>query len=58
VLGLRWHLADEGIEITLAGADRPHVGDLSTMILRHVGDRNGLFVDIHADKEVCETGTG
>jgi len=58
VLGLRWHLADEGLAITLAGADRPHVGDLSTMIVRHVGDRNGLFVDIHADKECARLGHG
>jgi hypothetical protein len=58
MLGLRWHCADEWIEVTLAGAKSSERGDLSTMILGDRGDSNRVFVDIHADKECARRGPG
>jgi hypothetical protein len=39
------------INITLAGANASEGGDRSTVIVRHVGYGNRIFVDIHADEE-------
>ena len=51
VVGLRVHLTKEVSNITLAGANAAEGGDLSTVILRHVGYGNRIFVDVHADEE-------
>jgi hypothetical protein len=41
-LGFRLYLADELIDVTLAGANASEVGDLSTVILSHVGYGNRI----------------
>jgi hypothetical protein len=58
MFGLRLPRADELIDITLAGANGSQVGDLSTMIWRHIGNCDGLFVDIHANEECARLGHG
>ena len=50
--GLRWHCADEVIDVTLAGADAAEGEDLSAVILGHGGHSHRIFVDVHAD-EAC-----
>jgi hypothetical protein len=40
MFGLRWHPADELINVTLAGADGPQVGDLSAVLWRDVSHGN------------------
>jgi hypothetical protein len=51
VFGLRLELPKQGVDITLPGAKGPEGDDLSAMFLRHIGDRDGLFMHIHADVE-------
>jgi hypothetical protein len=58
VFGLRWHLAEELIESTLAGAKGAAGGHLGAMILGHLGNRNGLFVNVHADEECARLRQG
>ena len=53
VFGLRVQLANQFVEVTLAGADRPQGDDLRAMVLGHVGDRDGLLMDIQADIQAC-----
>jgi hypothetical protein len=47
--GLRWQLADEVINVTVAGADGPEVDDLSVVIFGDVSHGNRVFVDVHSD---------
>jgi len=56
--GLRWHVAYELVDVTLAGAKSSEIGDLSTMIRGDIGDSTRVFVDIHADKECARLGHG
>lgn len=58
VLGFRLHLAEQGVDITLACADRTKVGHLSARLLGHVRDSTRLFMDIHADEECARLGHG
>jgi hypothetical protein len=51
VVGFRLHLADEVINVILTGANAAEIGDLGAMILSDIGDRDRVFVDIHADEE-------
>jgi hypothetical protein len=52
------HLADPLIDVTLAGANGAKVDNLSAMILRDIGDSNGVFVDVHSDIECVRLGHG
>ena len=47
--GLGLPLSDELIAVTLARADAAQKDHFGPVILGHVGDRNGLLRDIHAD---------
>jgi hypothetical protein len=58
VFGLRVQLANQFVEVTLAGADRPQGDDLRAMVLGHVGDCDGLFMDIQADIKHARLGHG
>jgi hypothetical protein len=49
-LGLRWHLADEVIKITLARAQSAEGHDRSAVLLRYRGYRARVLVDSHAAK--------
>jgi hypothetical protein len=49
VFGLRLELAGEVIDVDLSCADGPKGDDLGAMILSDIGDRDGVFVDIHTD---------
>ena len=56
MFGLRLHLADELIDVTLTCANGCKVNDLGAVILRHIGNRNRVFVDIHSDEECARLG--
>jgi hypothetical protein len=56
--GFRWHCADELIEVTLPCANAAEGGDRGTMILGHRGNRNRVFVDVHADEACVRRGPG
>jgi hypothetical protein len=58
VCGLRWPLADEVINVTLAGADAAEVVDLSIVLFGDIGHRDGLFVDIQTDVECARVTHG
>jgi hypothetical protein len=44
-------LPDERVESTLPGPDRAQSDDFRAICLGDLGDRDGLFMDIHADGE-------
>jgi hypothetical protein len=46
VFGLCLELAGELIDVGLPGADDSEVDDLGTVLLRDIGHRNRVFVDI------------
>ena len=56
MVGLCWHRADALIDIALAGAHGAQGQDLGAGSLRHLGNRDRIFVDIHADKECVRLG--
>jgi hypothetical protein len=58
VFGLRLHLAEELINVTLMGADGAQVDNLGAVILSHRSDRNRVFVDVHSDAEYAKLGYG
>jgi hypothetical protein len=58
VFGFGLHLTDHLIDVTLAGANASQIGDLSAVILRHIGNRDRVFVDIHTDEECARLGHG
>ena len=58
VFGFGLQLADELIDVTLAGADGAEVDDLGAVILGDIGHGNRVFVDIHADVECARLGHG
>jgi hypothetical protein len=49
MLGFGWHLADEVVHVTWACADGTEGGDLGTVLLSDVGNRNRLFMGISSD---------
>jgi hypothetical protein len=51
-------VADEGIEVTVAGADGPEGGDLGVVVFGDVSDGNRVFVDLHADVQRARLGHG
>jgi hypothetical protein len=57
-LGLGWYLADEGVEVRLAGANGTQIGDFGAVLWRPVGDAHRLFGDLHADEEWARLGPG
>jgi hypothetical protein len=42
---------DELVEVTLPRLDGTEEDDLRGMVLGHIGDRDGLFMDIQSDLE-------
>ena len=58
VFGLRVQLSNQWVEVALAGADSPQGDDLRAMVLGHVGDRDGLLMDIQADIKHARLGHG
>ena len=58
MFGLRWHLADELLNVTLAGANGAEEGDLGPVLLSHISHGNRLLVDIHSDEECARLGHG
>ncbi len=56
--GLGLHLANEVVNVTLACADGPEVGDLSAVLWRDVSDGNRVFVDIHSDIQCARLAHG
>lgn len=56
--GLRWHLTDELINLTLAGANGSQEHDLGTVILSHRGNSDGGFVGVRADPECARLRLG
>jgi hypothetical protein len=51
-------LSHQFVEITLVGVDSPQADDLHTRGLGHVGDREGLLMDIQADVKHARLGYG
>jgi hypothetical protein len=51
VFGLRLHLADELIDITLTSPNGSQVSHLSAMVLGDIRHGNRIFVDIHSNEE-------
>jgi hypothetical protein len=51
VCSLGWHVADELVEVTVAGADGPEVDDLSVVVFGNLGHRHGVFVNVQTDIE-------
>lgn len=47
--GCGWHRTDQLIEVTLAGAHGSQVHDCGAVVLRHIGNRDGVLVNVHAD---------
>jgi hypothetical protein len=58
MLGLGLHLADEVVNVTLAGADGPRVDDLGGMVFGNMGDRDGIFVHIQPNIECARLAHG
>lgn len=58
VLGVRWHLADELIDVTLSCPHGAQGGDLGAMILGDIRHGNRILVDIHSDTECARLGHG
>lgn len=58
VFGRRVPWSHQCVEVTLAGADRPQGDDLRAVVLAHVGDRDGLLMDIQADIPHARLGHG
>jgi len=56
--GLRVPLANQCVEVALAGADSPQGDDLRAVVLGDVGDRDGLLMDIQADIRPARLGHG
>jgi hypothetical protein len=57
-LGLGGPLADELSNVTLAGANAAEIGDLGAMLLRPIGDRDRVCMDIQAEKECASLRPG
>jgi hypothetical protein len=57
-LALRAQLPDEHVEVALARPNGAEEDDLRGMILRHVGDRDRLLMDIQSDIECARLGHG
>jgi hypothetical protein len=51
-------LPDPVVEVVLAPAKGAEVNDLGVMFVGHVGDREGLLMNIHADLERARLGQG
>jgi hypothetical protein len=51
VVGFRWPLADEWINVTLTCPKGAQGGHCGAMILGDIRHSNGILVDIHADEE-------
>ena len=49
LLALGLQLPDELVDRTLPGPDRAQRDDVRAIVLSNIGDRDGLFMDIHAD---------
>jgi hypothetical protein len=49
--GLRWYLAEELLDVTLARPDVAEGDDRGTVSFVNVGNGNRLFVDIQTDVE-------
>jgi hypothetical protein len=58
MLGLGWSLADEVINVTLAGADGTEIRALGSGLWSDVGHRDGLLMDISAHGERARLGHG
>jgi hypothetical protein len=56
--GLRVQWSKQCVEVTRAGADRPQGDDRRAVVLAHGGDRDGLLMDIHADRQQARLGQG
>jgi hypothetical protein len=57
-LGLRVQWSNPVVEVTLAGAASPQGDDLRAVVLGHIGDRDGLLMDISADIKHARLGHG
>jgi hypothetical protein len=51
VFGLGWHVADELVNVTMAGANRAQGDDLGAVVFGHVGDGDRFFMDIQTTRE-------
>jgi hypothetical protein len=49
ILSFGLAFSDEAIDVGLSRSDGPEVGDLSTVVLRDIRDRDGFFMDIEPD---------
>jgi hypothetical protein len=58
VLGVRWHRAEEWIDVTLSCPNGAQGGDLGAMLLGDIRHGNRILVDIHAEKEGARLGHG
>jgi hypothetical protein len=58
VCGLGVHLADQLIDVTLARADGAQKDHFGPVNLGHIGNRDGLFVDIQSDLKGGRLGHG
>jgi hypothetical protein len=56
--GLGWHRSDQPIEVTLPRADGAQKAHFGPVILGHIGDGDGLLVDLHADIKGGQLGQG
>src|SRR5207245_372075 len=50
-VGLLLEPADEPVDVGRAGADAADVGDVGAAVLRNVGDRDGVLVNIETDEQ-------
>jgi hypothetical protein len=51
LVGFGLHLADELVDVALAGADGAEIGGLVVAVFADVGHGNRIFVDVQTDKE-------
>ena len=56
--GVRWHLADQWIDVTWTCADGPQVHDLGAVILSHLSHSDGVLVNSHSDAECARVRHG
>jgi hypothetical protein len=51
MLGFGLELAHEVSDVDVAGANGTQVSDRDAVIVRDIGDSDGVFVDIHPDEK-------
>jgi len=58
VCGLGLQVADELVNVTVAGTNGAEIDDLGVVVFGHISDGNGRFMHIHSDVQRARLGHG